>query len=211
MTDIPTEFPKEDFDEWAANYDKDVQTYSGFPFSGYEDLFNLIGEWAQAKAGQKVLDLGTGTGNLAVQFVEVGCQVWGTDFSSEMLVIARKKLPQVTFLESDLALGWPQGLEGEFDLVVSAYVFHHFKLEDKIRLVKEILGHIKENGRLIIGDLSFADIQKKELVRRQNEDSWDEEYFWMANNDLPIIRQAGLQVKYRQVSECAGVYMFQKG
>ena len=158
-----------------------------------------------------MLDLGTGTGNLAVQFVKAGCRVWGTDFSSEMLVIARKKLPQVTFLESDLARGWPQGLEGEFDLVVSAYVFHHFKLEDKLRLVKEILGHIKENGRLIIGDLSFADAEKKELVRRQNEDAWDEEYFWMADNDLPALRQAGLQVKYQQVSDCAGVYMFQKG
>ena len=211
MTELPTEFPKEDFDVWAANYDEDVSTTSGFPFAGYENLFNLIGEWAQAKAGQKVLDLGTGTGNLTVQFVEAGCRVWGTDFSDEMLSIARKKLPQVTFLESDLAQGWPAGLEGGFDIVVSAYVFHHFRLVDKIKLVKEILEQIKENGRLIIGDLSFANEQSKELVRRQNADSWDEEYFWMADTDLPALRQAGLKVKYQQVSDCAGVYLFQKG
>ena len=31
MTELPTEFPKEDFDVWAASYDKDVSKYQRLP------------------------------------------------------------------------------------------------------------------------------------------------------------------------------------
>ena len=86
-------YPAADFDEWAATYDVSVASDSGFPFDGYSRVLRTVVEIARPFAGQKVLDLGVGTGNLAVPFALAGCDVWGLDFSSEMLARAAIKLP----------------------------------------------------------------------------------------------------------------------
>src|SRR5688500_11690975 len=56
--------------------------------------------WSQAKAGDRVLDCATGTGDLAIAFykaVAPGGRVVGTDFVPEMLDVARTKAPGITF------------------------------------------------------------------------------------------------------------------
>jgi SAM-dependent methyltransferase len=73
---------KELFNAWAANYDQllDAGTAS-ISFEGYEDVLAETIVLAQVVPGMCVLDLGTGTGNLAARFVSAGCEVWGMDFS----------------------------------------------------------------------------------------------------------------------------------
>ena len=53
------------FDKWAADYDKSVRTDREFPFAGYESVLDEIVISAGIFPGITVLDLGTGTGNLA--------------------------------------------------------------------------------------------------------------------------------------------------
>ena len=76
-----------------------------------------------------VLDLGIGTGNLARLFADVGCRVWGTDYSPAMLAKARLKIPEATHgaARSARAPGRLE-LDRRFDRIVSAYTFHHFEL-----------------------------------------------------------------------------------
>ena len=59
-------FSSNHFDSWAKSYDRDVREQTRFPFNGYERVLETILKLAEPQAGQAVLDLGTGTGNLAI-------------------------------------------------------------------------------------------------------------------------------------------------
>lgn len=200
------EFEKDAFDEWAASYDQEVERAAGFPFEGYSLVLEEIVRLSAARAGMRVLDLGTGTGNLGLKFADRGCLIWGTDFSEDMLARAQVKLPGAKLLAWDLRKGWPPELDLTFDRVVSAYVFHHFPLPEKVKLLNTLCKHLSTSGRIIIGDISFLDDEHKEQIKSRFADTWDEEEYWIAAQALPAISQSGLEVSYLQVSNCAGIY-----
>src|SRR4051794_8049129 len=58
--------------------------------------------------GSKVLDVATGTGDLAIEAAARGAEVVGSDFSEGMLARARTKAPAIRFEQADaLALPYP--------------------------------------------------------------------------------------------------------
>lgn len=69
-------------------------------FASYIDKRDAVVHTAAAEPGMHILELGTG--NLALCFVALGCEVWGVDSSSTMLAIAREKVPQVMLFHTDL-------------------------------------------------------------------------------------------------------------
>ncbi|MGZ6346323.1 MAG: class I SAM-dependent methyltransferase, partial [Anaerolineales bacterium] len=89
---INDSFPCSEFDDWAETYDFSVSN-NQFPFTGYKTLLEKIVKLADVKPRMRVLDLGTGTGNLAIRFARSNCDLWCTDFSSGMLEKARQKIP----------------------------------------------------------------------------------------------------------------------
>jgi ubiquinone/menaquinone biosynthesis C-methylase UbiE len=202
-----TPFPSSEFDHWAETYDRDVVTQDTFPFAGYEQALRTVVDLAAAEPGMTVLDIGTGTGNLALRFGELGCQIWGSDFSRVMLQQARRKVPAAKLVVQDLGGDWPAELDRRFDRIVSAYVFHHFTLRTKVRLVGEMaLRHLEPEGRLVIADLSFPDEAARRAFALSVGDLWEEEHYWLADESISALTEAGLRVGYWQVSACAGVY-----
>ncbi len=200
-------FPSSDFDPWAQTYDQDVQQ-SHFPFDGYDGALNTVIELAKPHTGMSVLDLGTGTGNLAVRFVKGNCDLWCTDFSEGMLEKAREKLPTAHFVLFDLRQDWPAELNRRFDRIVSAYVFHHFELDAKVELCKKLVNdHLTENGKLIIADISFLDAKTMSNYAESIGDLWEEEFYWLADESVRAMESAGMKVTYQRVSACAGVYV----
>jgi putative AdoMet-dependent methyltransferase len=200
------EFEKDAFDEWADSYDQEVERGAGFPLEGYAQVLEEIVRLSAPRACMRVLDVGTGTGNLGLKFTNLGCKLWGTDFSDLMLARARVKLPEATLLTWDLRSGWPPDLDLTFNRIVSAYVFHHFSLPDKVNLLGEFSRHLSPGGRIVIGDISFRDAEHKAQVKNHFADTWDEEEYWIASRDLLVINHAGLKAAYLQVSSCAGIY-----
>jgi len=200
-------FPPGDFDPWAKSYDQDVQSQSQFPFDGYERVLETIVTLAKPQAGHSVLDLGTGTGNLAVRFGERGCELWCADFSEAMLEKAREKLPRAHFVLADLRSDWPKELNRRFDRIVSAYVFHHLELDAKVRVCRELVTQrLGPGGKLVIGDLSFPDAGTMNEYAKSIGDLWEEEFFWLADKSIRTLGNVGLKVVYQQVSACAGIY-----
>ncbi len=206
INDIPQTFDPEEFDQWAEGYDEDTERAEGFPFEGYHAVMAEIIQLAKVEPGIRLLDLGTGTGSLAQRFFEMGCKVVGTDFSQEMLRIARRKAPAITFLDWDLRKPWPEELTGTFDRIVSAYVFHHFTLPRKVELIAALMDRLRIGGKIILADLSFVDRPHINRARIQYKEGWDEEEYWVVDETLPVLQQRGWQVDYRQVSNCAGIY-----
>jgi len=113
------------FDAWAERYDRSIARDS-FPLTGYDEVLDAIVRLAEIEPDHLVLDVGIGTANLAKRITVSGCELWGVDFSEEMLRRARAKLPSTHLVKADLLNGWPEGLPDQFDRIVSAYVFHEF-------------------------------------------------------------------------------------
>jgi demethylmenaquinone methyltransferase / 2-methoxy-6-polyprenyl-1,4-benzoquinol methylase len=65
---------------------------------------------AVAVRGEPLLDACCGTGDLAIECARLGARVTGLDFSARMLERARRKAPQLTWVEGDaLALPFDDG------------------------------------------------------------------------------------------------------
>ena len=94
--------------------------------------------------GQKILDLGCGTGDLTAALATNGAKVLGIDNSAEMIVKARYSHPELMFAEID-ALELPY--DEEFDTVFSNSVFHW--IPDVDRLLAEIRRALKPGGKLV--------------------------------------------------------------
>lgn len=200
-------FSPEEFDSWANGYDRDIASQNQFPFAGYEDVLSGIVQQAAPEPDISVLDIGTGTGNLAMRFAERGCELWCTDFSEAMLAKAREKLPQAHFVRHDLRQPWPAELDQRFDRIVSAYVFHHFGTGEKVKLCKMLVSeHLATNGKLLVGDISFANEAAMQAFARSVGELWEQEPYWLAHECIPALEEAGLSVSYQQMSGCAGLY-----
>jgi len=203
-------FPVSDFDGWASTYDQDVLDEARFPFTGYRCALDMVVRLAEPHPGMLVLDIGTGTGNLAALFAAHGCCLWGTDFSPAMLAAAQGKLPQARFVLADVRQGWPAELPPVFECIVSAYTFHHFELAEKVRLLVELASHLAFHGRMVIADVAFADAASRANARQAVGDDWEDEFYWLADEALPALQQAGLRAQFTPVSTCAGVFVMEK-
>ena len=98
--------------------------------------------------GDKILDLGCGTGNSAYPFFSRGFHVTGLDASPEMLAVAREKLPPVRFVEGDFT---SFDLGETFDLVISVFDSLNNLLEprDLLRTAERVHAHLAPGGLFV--------------------------------------------------------------
>ncbi|HTX91583.1 MAG TPA: class I SAM-dependent methyltransferase [Anaerolineales bacterium] len=199
-------FPAADFDDWAETYDDSVSA-DRFPFYGYQETLEKAVALAAVRPGMRVLDLGAGTGNLSMQFAKEGCELCCTDFSEAMLARARQKLPAARFLLHDLRAALPPEFEGPFDRIVSAYVFHHFELDEKLHILQSLREHLAPGGQMVIADIAFPGPVAIERMKASMGADWEEEFYWIAEAAIPALEKAGFKVEYLQVSACAGIFL----
>ena len=203
MTNI---FPHEEFDEWAETYDGSV-SINQFPFYGYQQVLAKTVALAEALPGMSVVDLGTGTGNLAAGFARLGCELWCTDFSAPMLAQTSQKLPNAHILLHDLRTDLPVEWKRPFDRIVSAYVFHHFELDEKVRILRYLLPRLAPGGCMVIGDIAFQNQAAQDKVKAEAGEAWEDEFYWLVDQSRQALKKAGLRVSYHQISSCAGIFV----
>lgn len=119
-----------------------------------------------------------------------------------------KKIRTAQFILHDLREDWPPALNRSFDCIVSAYVFHHFELYEKVLIIQSLVQErLNPGGRLVIGDIAFPNRIALEQVKAGTGDEWEEEFYWLADEFLSAVEGVGLQVAYQQVSSSAGVFI----
>ena len=107
-------------------------------------------ELAGLHPGERVLDLGCGTGNAALLAARAGAAVTGIDPASRLLEIARERLAD-DGLDGSFVVGDAQALpfrDGEFDAVLS--VFGVIFAADAERALSEAIRVLKPEGRMLI-------------------------------------------------------------
>jgi putative AdoMet-dependent methyltransferase len=200
--------PKEnEFDSWAESYDDSLVNPKGYPFEGYRKVLGFISNSVNASRKTDILDIGVGTGNLSHILYEKGACIYGVDFSSNMLEKAKEKMLAGNFYLFDFSGGLPPKLlSRKYDYIVSSYAFHHLDDNAKLDLILTLKDLLKENGKIIIGDISFLSRRSLYECRRASGESWDrDEYYVIADSFVPLLKSSGMDVKYTQISFCAGV------
>lgn len=96
-----------------------------------------------------VLDAGCGTGRVAIELARRGIDVVGVDLDPSMLALARRKQPDLHWLDADLAT---LDLGRSFDVVVAAgNVMLFLAPLSEPAVVERLASHLAPEGRLVAG------------------------------------------------------------
>lgn len=123
----------------------------------YDEMIARLLDYLPISA-RRVLELGSGTGNLSLRIVGLfpRADLTLVDGSGEMIAVVRSRVDEsasrstnrITYVESRFEdLHFPAG---SFDLVVSSISLHH--VEDKARLYAQVRSFLKSGGRFCFAD-----------------------------------------------------------
>jgi demethylmenaquinone methyltransferase/2-methoxy-6-polyprenyl-1,4-benzoquinol methylase/phosphoethanolamine N-methyltransferase len=139
---------------WARFYDAASWLLS---FGRAPAIRRMTVEMAAAAPGESVLDVGCGTGSLAIALkAEVGAssEVTGIDASPEMIEQARRKATRAG-VDAGFEVAPIEGLpfpDARFDLVVSSFMLHHLPDGVKRKGLAEVRRVLKPGGRFLAVD-----------------------------------------------------------
>jgi len=124
---------------------------------------------ARLERGESVLDVGCGTGTLAIaakRVVGPGGDVHGIDASPEMVARARKKAvrarAEITF-ETAFAQALPYP-DARFDVVLSTVMLHHLPGRTRLEGVREMRRVLEPGGRLLAVDFVRSSAKRRGLL-----------------------------------------------
>jgi len=136
----------------ASRYDRGLRLLTlGRLDRAYEHLTSPI------KKGQKVLDIGCGTGNLTLRAAAKGAAVKGIDVNPKMLAVARRRAeaarlsPKIAFVEMGVAELGSEPPES-YDVVMSGLCFSELTTDELAYTLKEINRILKPGGLLLVAD-----------------------------------------------------------
>lgn len=197
-------------DEEADGYDADVLNDSDPIRTNYESVLDWVVAVAGIEDSSRVLELGSGTGNLTKripQCKEVVC----VDVSDRMEELSRDKnahLNHRTFINDDVLAVFERDL-GLFDAVLSTYTIHHLTEEEKSHFFQELWASLGDGGAAVFGDLMVKNARAnnekiKEYRRLGNEvvaEALSDEFFWHLEESLEQLQKLGFEVVWKRFSD----------
>lgn len=147
----------------------------------YDPLTRLIGvaalhgeliDQAGIQPGHRVLEIGCGTGNLALQIAQrhPTAEVIGLDPDPRALARARRKAARrgrAVQLDQGFAEELPYG-DHVFDRVVSSLMFHHLGPDEKGAALREVRRVLRPGGTLHLLDLGGAKVASDGVMARRS-------------------------------------------
>src|SRR5262245_22336955 len=130
------------------NMDEGNQTWDAGLYDGRHAFVWRHGaslvELLAPKPGERVLDLGCGTGHLTARIAEAGAVAVGLDGSAEMLKQARAAYPQLEFVQADAR---DFRFDEPFDAVFSNAVLHW--INEPAAVIRCVRDALKPGGRFV--------------------------------------------------------------
>jgi ubiquinone/menaquinone biosynthesis C-methylase UbiE len=145
--------------------------FDTFLFHGkLRELRQRTANLAGLQPGEQVLDVGCGTGTLALevqQRVGAAGRVVGIDPGTQQIARARAKAARRN-VPFDFQIGMIEQLpfpDQTFDVVLSTIMLHHLPDDLKRQGLAEIARVLKPGGRLVIADFKHPEQRHKQPVR----------------------------------------------
>jgi putative AdoMet-dependent methyltransferase len=197
-------------DAEAAGYDNDVRNEADPIRTGYQDVLRWVVQQAQITPTSRVLDLGSGTGNLSALIASCG-ELVSVDVSENMETIAKRKMRHLAnrrFIRADILEVFTQEL-GKFDAVISTYAVHHLTDQEKQQLFALIFDHLLPSGAAVFGDLMVQNDSEKERKihqylakgERATAQAISEEFFWSLDTAIADLKRLGFKIKAERFSD----------
>jgi demethylmenaquinone methyltransferase / 2-methoxy-6-polyprenyl-1,4-benzoquinol methylase len=179
------------------------------------------------RPGQRVLDVATGTGLVALELAQRRASVVGLDQSDDMLAVARERLGDRVTLVRGEAERLPFA-DGEFDALTFTYLLRY--VDDRAATMRELASVVKPGGRIGMVEFGVPSTPPLRalwrvhtrvglpLIGRLVSPAWFEvgrflgpsiEELYASEPDLPALwRAAGIdQVQEQRMSFGAGLVM----
>lgn len=129
------------FNEDAENYDRARPSYPA-------ELFRDIIDYSGIGKSSNILEIGIGTGQATLSFLELGCNITAVELGSDLAEYARAKFAgqenlsiiNADFIEADLK-------SGRYDLIYCATAFHWLPQTEAYTKIKKLL---KPGGTLAL-------------------------------------------------------------
>ncbi len=142
-------------EDHAARFDEMAPEYDGDRGEEYRAAVSLVVDHADPDGSDVLLDLGTGTGAIALALADGAGRVLGRDISEGMLSQARQKATDrdVANVSFDEGRFREPNVEGDVDLVTSNFAMHHLSDAEK----RDAIDTIADLGprRIVLGDVMF--------------------------------------------------------
>ena len=165
-------------------YDAIARVYEPWSVSVVEDVPFYVAE--AERSGGPVLELGVGTGRIAVPIAATGISVVGVDLSAGMLDVARERA-ELAGVRVDLRLGDMREppVEGRFPLVLCPFrsLLHMETDDDRRAALRAVAAHMTDDARFVFdvftpGADDIADTHGRWLEREPGiweRADWNEE------------------------------------
>ncbi|WP_254544540.1 class I SAM-dependent methyltransferase [Halomarina pelagica] len=176
----------------------------------YDDRHGFVSEYGRdvldllaPERGERVLDLGCGTGHLTAAIADAGATAVGVDRERSMLAEARVAHPDAAFVEGD-ARALP--LRGGLDAVFSNAALHWVPEADAGRVAGEVARVLRPGGRFVaeLGGAGNVESARTALhaelaargVDPADRDPW---YFPSVGTYATVLERAGFEVAYARL------------
>ena len=145
------------------DYDYSIQAkyYDVLEANPSVDAFNEVLDKLLKKYKVKsIFDITCGTGAQAIYLDKKGYKIAASDFSKDMINIAKKKYPKIKFQQADM-----RSIKlGDFDAVISIFnAIGHLSKEDFKRALRNINENLNPNG-IYIFDIFNLDFMKNNFI-----------------------------------------------
>jgi SAM-dependent methyltransferase len=146
---------KKTIEEHAARFDEIAPGYDAETSPEYRACVSLVLDRADPMPDDVVLDLGTGTGAIALALATRAGQVHARDISEGMMEQASEKATAEGIERVDFEYGSfrEPNVAGDVDIVVSNFAMHHLSDAEK-RDAIEVIGALGPR-RFVLGDVMF--------------------------------------------------------